>query len=136
MHYYLGLEVTRLIDGQHRVTCGCSTREDRSWVTGTGKTWEGRLTRPSRQRLQNRMTDEYFRGSREVPFSTAQTDLLAASLAHELTCNLLRQVAGEYVIAADGQQQHHHACARRAGTRAQQPGRAIPPCRSPRTRAR
>ncbi len=101
VHYYLGLEVTRLIDGQHRVTLRVLDAEDRSWVTGTGKTWTGRLTSAQRRAYEQAMTDEYFRGSREVPFSTAQTDLLATSLAHELTCNLLRQVSGEYVIAAD-----------------------------------
>ncbi|MDJ0927918.1 MAG: hypothetical protein QNJ73_09730 [Gammaproteobacteria bacterium] len=101
VHYYIGLEVDRLIDDRHRVTLRVLDATDRSWVTGTSQSWEGRLTRAQKKAFSQSMTDEYFRGSREVPFSPTQTDLLAARLAHELTCNLLRQVGGEYVIAAD-----------------------------------
>lgn len=100
VHYYIGLAATRLMDGRHRVTLRVLDAEDRSWVTGTGKTWEGHLTRAQQRAFERPVTDEYFRGSREVPFSAAQADILAARLAHELSCKLLRQVAGEYVIAA------------------------------------
>lgn len=101
VHYYVGIEVSRLMDGQHRMTLRVLDATDRSWVTGTGKSWEGRLTRKQKDAFQQAMTDDYFRGSREVPYTTAQADILAARLAHELTCNLLRQVSGEYVIAAN-----------------------------------
>ncbi|UCG71551.1 MAG: hypothetical protein JSV45_09795 [Chromatiales bacterium] len=100
VHYYLGLEVTQLMDGRHRVALRVLDATDRSWVTGTGQSWEGRLTRKQKDAFKQAMTDEYFRGSREVPYTSAQADLLAARLAHEFTCNLLRQVSGEYVIAA------------------------------------
>lgn len=101
VHYYVGLDVSKLMDGRHRITIRVLDGEDRSWVTGMGKTWEGRLTRDQRKAFEQAMTDENFRGSREVPFTTTQADLLAAGLAHELTCKLLRQVSGEYVIAAN-----------------------------------
>lgn len=101
VHYYIGLEVTALMNGEHRVTMRVLDATDRSWVTGTGQTWEGRLARKQKDAFKETITDEYFRGSRQVPYSPAQADLLAAHLAHELTCNLLRQVAGEYVIAAE-----------------------------------
>ena len=101
VHYYIGLEVARLLDDRHRVTLRVVDATDRSWVTGTSQTWEGRLTRAQKTAFGRAMTDEYFRGSREVPFSAAQTDILAARLAHDLTCNLLRQVGGEYVIAPE-----------------------------------
>ncbi len=101
VHYYVGLEVTRLIDRRYRVTMRILDAQDRSWVTGSGKMWEGRLTAAQRRAFEQSMTDEYFRGTREIPFSAAQADVLAARLAHDLTCNLLRQVAGEYVIGAE-----------------------------------
>ncbi len=100
-HYYIGLEATQLVDGQHRITLRVLDAEDRSWVAGTGKAWQGRLTRAQAKAFEQAMTDEYFRGSREVPFTAGQADMLAARLAHDLTCELMRQVAGEYVIAAE-----------------------------------
>jgi hypothetical protein len=101
VHYYIGLEVAPLMNDRHRVTMRVLDATDRSWVTGTSRTWEGRLARKQKDAFGERMTDDYFRGSREVPYSTAQADLLAVHLAHELTCQLLRQASGEYVIAAD-----------------------------------
>lgn len=100
VHYYIGLEAARLIDGRHRISMRVLDAEDESWVTGTGKSWEGRLTSAQRRAFEQASTDEYFRGERDVPFSAAQTDMLAAYLAHDLTCKLLRQTAGEYIIAA------------------------------------
>ena len=55
------------------------------------------------------MTDDYFRGSRQVPYAATQADILAARLAHELTCSLLRQTAGEYVIASEADADAGHA---------------------------
>ena len=72
VHYYFGLQLTRLIDGRHRVTLRALDAADRSWVTGTGKTWQGRLTRAEKQAYKRPVTDEYFRGSREVPYSTSR----------------------------------------------------------------
>jgi len=100
VHYYIGLEVAPLLDGRHRVNMRVLDAEDQSWVAGTGKTWEGRLTSAQRRAFEQALTDEYFRGERDVPFSATQTDMLAAHLAHELACKLLRQTDGEYVIAA------------------------------------
>jgi hypothetical protein len=99
VHYFIGLEVTPVISGEHRITLRVLDATDRSWVSGVGQTWQGRLSKAQRQAFEQVKTDEHFRGSREAPYSAAQADLLAARLAHELTCSLLRQVAGEYVIA-------------------------------------
>ena len=45
--------------------------------------------------------DETFLGARDVPFTVTQTDLLAAHLAHELTCAMQRRIADDYIVAAD-----------------------------------
>jgi len=106
VHYFLGLEVVQLMEGEYRVTLRVLDAQDRSWVSGTSQTWAGRLSRKQKKAFKQVMTDDYFRGSREVPFSSTQPDILAAQLAHELSCKLLRQVAGEYVITpADEAQQ-------------------------------
>ncbi|MFW2403696.1 MAG: hypothetical protein ACN4GT_02940 [Gammaproteobacteria bacterium] len=99
-HYFIGFETTRLIDGRYRVTMRVLDVEDQSWVTGSGMTWEGRLTSAQKRAFEQSLTDEYFRGQREAPFDASQTDVLAARLAHDLSCALVRQVAGEYVIAS------------------------------------
>ena len=99
VHYYVGLEVVQPMEGEHRVTLRVLDAQDRSWVSGTSQTWAGRLTQKQQQAVKQVMADNYFRGSREVPFSATQADILAAHLAHELSCKLLRQLDGEYVIA-------------------------------------
>lgn len=99
-HYFIGLETTRLIDGRYRVTMRVLDVEDQGWVTGSGMTWEGRLTSAQKRAFDQSLTDEYFRGRRDAPYDASQTDVLAARLAHDLACALVRQVAGEYVIAA------------------------------------
>lgn len=101
VHYFIGIEVARLLDGRHRVSLRVLDAGDRNWVTGIGKTWEGRLTSAERRAFEQQLTDEYFLGERDVPFRAAQTDMLATYLARDLQCKLLRQTATEYVIAAD-----------------------------------
>ena len=115
VHYYLGLEVVQGMQDEYRVTLRVLDAEDRSWVSGTSRSWAGRLTKKQKQAFKQVVTDDYFRGSREVPFSAAQSDILAAQLAHELSCKLLRQVAGEYVIATPGESGDTAATAPLAG---------------------
>ncbi|MFQ5634559.1 MAG: hypothetical protein ACE5G3_04410 [Gammaproteobacteria bacterium] len=100
VHYYFGLEAVRLVDGRHRVTLRILDVEDQSWVSGVGKTWEGRLTSAQRRAFEQRRTDADFLGDRDVPFSASQTDMLAAHLAHDLACALARQTRDGYTIAA------------------------------------
>ncbi len=99
VHYYIGLELEQLLDSRYAVTLRALDLEDRSWVTGFGRGWQGRLTTIQRQAMRQARVDETFLGSRDVPFNLAQTDLLAAHLAHALSCTLLRGDNGEYVVA-------------------------------------
>ena len=62
--------------------------EDRNWVTGFGKRWQGQLSTTQRQAMRQARIDETFLGARDVPFTLAQTDLLAAHLAHEMSCTM------------------------------------------------
>ncbi|NNF41232.1 MAG: hypothetical protein HKN64_07615, partial [Woeseiaceae bacterium] len=101
VHYYIGVELLQQLDGSYSVNVRALDLEDRNWVTGFGKRWQGRLSTSERQAMRQGRTDETFLGARDVPFTLAQTDLLAAHLAHEMSCTLQRRVADDYVVATD-----------------------------------
>ena len=105
VHYYIGLEVSAAGNGQYKVDLRALDLEDRSWATGFAMSWQGTLSRSDRSALQRVAADPSFRGQRAVPFSDAQPDLLAAYLAHDLGCALLRQVSGEYLVMLEQDEQ-------------------------------
>lgn len=98
VHYYIGLEVAEADSGQYKVDLRALDLEDQSWVAGFARSWQGTLSRSERRAFQRSEADQSFRGQRSVPFNVSQPDLLAAYLAHDLGCALLRQVSGEYTI--------------------------------------
>ena len=100
VHYYIGISVSRRIDGLYGVTVRALDLEDRNWVSGFGKSWQGALSTIQQRAIRQTQTDATFRGARDVPFAGDETDLLAAHLAHELSCALLRETGGRYVVAA------------------------------------
>lgn len=96
--YYIGLELNPAgADALHVSVRALDIRE-RSWVSGFGIDWRGRIGRGHRYALSQPDIDPYFLGERNAPYAETQTDLLAASLARELGCSLMRQVGGEYVL--------------------------------------
>ncbi len=99
VHYFIGLELRQELDSRYSVSVRALDLEDRTWVTGFGKQWHGRLSTIQRQAMRQRSVDETFLGARDVPFTLAQTDLLAANLAHQLSCTLRKQMEEEYVVA-------------------------------------
>ena len=101
VHYYVGLELNQELDSRYSVSVRALDLEDRTWVTGFGKQWNGRLSTIQRQAMRQQRVDETFLGARDVPFTLAQTDLLAANLAHQLSCTLKQQMEDEYVVAAE-----------------------------------
>ncbi len=106
VHYYVGIELDQELDGSYSVNVRALDLEDRTWVTGFGKRWQGKLGVSQRQAIRQQRVDETFIGARDVPFTIAQTDLLASHLAYQLSCTLHQQLEDEYVIttaAADGQ---------------------------------
>jgi len=101
VHYYVGLELTQKLDGTYAVNVRALDLEDRNWVTGFGRRWHGKLSTSQRQAMRQERVDETFLGARDVPFTLAQTDLLAAHLAHQLSCTLKKRVEEDYVVSVD-----------------------------------
>ena len=98
VHYYIGLELEQELDGSYSVAVRALDLEDRSWVSGFGKRWQGELRTSHRQAFRQTRVDRTFQGSRDVPFTLAETDLLARHLAHHLSCAVFRQGSGRYVV--------------------------------------
>ncbi|MGB5720429.1 MAG: hypothetical protein WBM34_07005 [Woeseiaceae bacterium] len=101
VHYYIGIELRQKLDSSYAVNVRALDLEDRNWVTGFGKRWQGRLSTTQRQAMRQSRIDETFLGARDVPFTVAQTDLLAAHLAHELSCAMQKRVSDEYIVSTD-----------------------------------
>jgi len=97
-HYYIGVEVVEKRDGKINVDVRALDIEDQSWVAGFGKSWRGYPDAAQKRQLKTLETDSSFRGDRNAPFDESEFDLLAAHLAYELGCSLLRQTAGEYIV--------------------------------------
>jgi hypothetical protein len=97
IHYYVGLELREQRAGEFELSVRALDLEDRSWVSGFGKDWQGPLTTAQLRAWRDVATDTAFLGERDVPFEESQTDLLAAELAHKIGCSLLQQTAGEYI---------------------------------------
>ena len=103
VHYYIGIELTEGRAGTLNVAVRALDIEDRTWVAGFSRSWHGPLSTPQRRLLRQADTDLSFRGQRGAPYDETQTDLLAARLAHDLGCTLLRQTAAEYVVNSGGE---------------------------------
>ncbi len=102
VHYLVGLELMSLGKDKVFIELRAVDLEDRSIVPGFGKTWQGHLSSRQFHEYRRMELDPTFRGEREVPYDESQSDLLAAHLAHDLGCSLLRQTDAEYVIAGSG----------------------------------
>jgi hypothetical protein len=101
VHYYIGIELSRQFDGTYQVDVRALDLQDRNWVTGFGKSWQGHLSTVQRNATRESRADRTFRGARDVPFQADESDLLARHLAHELSCALLRQTTGSYIVSID-----------------------------------
>lgn len=99
VHYYIGVDVVEERRGLVNVDIRALDIEDQSWVAGFSRSWRGYLDARQRRQLDQQLADPTLRGERGAPYSESQFDLLAAHLAHELACSLLRQTSGEYVVA-------------------------------------
>lgn len=98
VHYYIGIDLSRQLDDSYNVSIRALDLEDTSWVTGFGRSWHGQLSMTQRRALHQESIDPSFRGTRDAPFTADENDLLAAHLAHELACALLRQTGGDYIV--------------------------------------
>jgi len=100
--YLVGLETRATGGGNYRVTLRVLDVVENAWVAGFSTAWQGLLTVEQRRAARQGSVDRAFLGSRGAPFSHAETDLVALALARDLRCQLMRQVAGDFVLPASG----------------------------------
>jgi hypothetical protein len=103
-NYYIGIEITRSTDSEHRVSVRALDVQAGEWVSGFGKRWSGTLTTGETQALQEHRRDESLRGLRALPFSGAHPDLAATYLANNLSCLLRQQDEDDLVIYVESLQ--------------------------------
>ena len=97
-HYLIGIELTLTQTEGLMAELHAFDTEDRSLVAGFTKSWRGSISSRQYRQFRNTEVDQTFRGEREAPYQKSQADLLAAHLAHDLGCKLLRQTEAEYVL--------------------------------------
>jgi hypothetical protein len=102
VNYYIGLELEELRGGRFTVSVRALDVEQQSWVSGFSEYWQGTLTTMQYRAYREPASDQAYLGQRTVPFEDTQTDLLAAQLAYDLGCSLLRELSGEYVAQISG----------------------------------
>lgn len=102
VHYLIGIETLLADNGALAVEVRALDVEDHTLVSGFSKSWQGSVSSSQYRDFRHSETDLAYRGAREVPYDDSETDLLAAHLAHDLGCSLLRQTEAEYVITESG----------------------------------
>ena len=98
----VGLEVRELNLGELEFSVRALAVVERSWIAGFSKAWRGSLTREQRNAYHSTASDRMFLGERGVPYRHTETDLMARHLAHDLACQIMRQLSGDYRIAKLG----------------------------------
>jgi len=96
--HYIGIQFTPLISGDYRVSIRALDPNQREWIAGFGRHWQGRLSRQEQQALRRRRPDEALRGLRPLPFTASQADLAADYLANNLGCLLRQQADDEMTV--------------------------------------
>jgi hypothetical protein len=99
IHYYIGIDcrLTKVNQNLLVKVRALNLAEDK-WVSGFGRSWEGKPTPGQLAALKREHPDEYLRGLRPLPFSSRQPDLLAVYLAHNLSCLLQQGEADDLVV--------------------------------------
>ena len=100
-NFLVGIEIDEVRPGVVEIQVRALDTQDREWVAGFGQSWRGQVTGRQRVEIRQTVSDPSFRGERDAPWQSFQTDLMAAQLAYDLGCALLRQTNGEYVVAAN-----------------------------------
>ena len=101
--YYIGLEIAPRLDGGYRVGVRALDVVEGQWVGGFPALWEGRLSSREQAAYGQTVTDPAFLGTREVPYSSDQTDLVARHLSHALACEIFSALDADYVVAIDSE---------------------------------
>jgi len=96
--HYIGIQFTPLVSGDYRVSIRALDLNQREWIAGFGRHWQGRLSQQEQRALQRRRPDEALRGLRPLPFTADQADLAADYLANNLGCLLRQQADDEMTV--------------------------------------
>jgi hypothetical protein len=99
INYYIGID-SRLkkLEQKLSVKVRALNVAEHKWVSGFGRSWQGRPTADHLAALKRENPDESLRGLRPLPFSSRQPDLLAVYLARNLSCLLRQGDADELVV--------------------------------------
>lgn len=99
IHYYIGIDsgLTK-VERNLYVKVRSLNLAEKKWVSGFGRSWQGQSTLAQLAALNREHPDDYLRGLRPLPFSGRQPDILAAYLAHNLSCLLRQGEADDLVV--------------------------------------
>ena len=99
INYYIGIDA-RLKNHEQKLSVKVRALNvaEHKWVSGFGRSWEGRPTADQLAALKRRHPDAHLRGLRPLPFSSRQPDLLAVYLARNLSCLFRQGDADELVV--------------------------------------
>jgi hypothetical protein len=99
INYYIGIDA-RLINHEQQLSVKVRALNvtENKWVSGFGRSWQGRPTAYQMTALKREHPDEHLRGLRPLPFTSRQPDLLAVYLARNLSCLFRQGDADELVV--------------------------------------
>ena len=99
--YLFGLELSRDLGGRYAMSIRALDVAEQTWVSGFGRTWRGSLSPRELAAWRSTETDPAFLGTRDVPYSAGQVDLIARHLSHKLACDIYGAFKDDYVVALD-----------------------------------
>ena len=99
--YYVGIELAHDLRGRHSVLIRALDIVEGTWVAGFTESWEGTLTPRERAAYRKTVSDPAFRGSRDVPYTSDQADLVAEHLSHTLSCEIFSGLDADYVVSLE-----------------------------------
>ena len=99
--YYIGIEIAPRLDGGYRVGVRALDAVEGHWIGGFPAGWEGRLSSREQAAYRETVTDPAFLGTRDVPYSADQPDLIARHLSHALGCEIFSVLDVDYVVALE-----------------------------------
>lgn len=99
IRYYIGLDTgLSKVDQKLYVKIRALNLDENKWVTGFGISWEGKASSRQKAALNNKHPDDFLLGLRPLPFSDSQADLLAAYLAHNLSCLFTQRDIDDVIV--------------------------------------
>lgn len=91
--YLIVFDAMRFGPARAQVRVRALDLDDRTWVPGFTRVWQGRLSAEESRQLEASGTRPELRGTRALPFGSGEQDLLAGRAAHRIACQLLAHPA-------------------------------------------